>query len=303
MQLTLSKEVQDPGGVGNSVSCTRLLQSKYKAINMVIPVPTASSSFMPSNSHVQTKLKLPGFGLYMATKENERRSFNVRAKDKKRRRIVEEQPVVILVGILGENKKPKRCETLPVSVLPSATPAAVVEAAVAKQNAFNKRFNGNLNYRLVFRDGSQAISIPGTNPPEPFTLMRYKEASGFGSSKITFFLRVRDVVADLEEAIESDSNSDEEMGEDDNESFTTSASRPAFGQNQMSENQNDESSSHNEKQNLKESEVSMMVNCSTCGENYSVLEIEEHADLCADYVVELPDPIPLAYDKMAAQFA
>ena len=253
MQLTLSKEVQDPGGVGNSVSCTRLLQSKYKAINMVIPVPTASSSFMPSNSHVQTKLKLPGFGLYMATKENERRSFNVRAKDKKRRRIVEEQPVVILVGILGENKKPKRCETLPVSVLPSATPAAVVEAAVAKQNAFNKRFNGNLNYRLVFRDGSQAISIPGTNPPEPFTLMRYKEASGFGSSKITFFLRVRDVVADLEEAIESDSNSDKEMGEDDNESFTTSASRPAFGQNQMSENQNDESSSHNEKQNPKES--------------------------------------------------
>ena len=50
-------------------------------------------------------------------------------------------------------------------------------------------------------------------------------------------------------------------------------------------------------------QVSMMVNCPTCGEKYSVLEIEEHADLCADYVVELPDPIPLAYDKMAAQFA
>jgi hypothetical protein len=40
-----------------------------------------------------------------------------------------------------------------------------------------------------------------------------------------------------------------------------------------------------------------MVNCPTCGGKYPVSEIEEHADLCADYSVEQPDPLPV--DKAA----
>ena len=41
---------------------------------------------------------------------------------------------------------------------------------------------------LVFKDGSKVETIPRTDPPEPFTLCRYKEVSGFGYSRIKLFL-------------------------------------------------------------------------------------------------------------------
>ena len=98
MQLIISKEVDGLGGGGNSqirsrnvsnVSQTHLLQSKV----MATPVPLASSS--PCN--FQTSFKLPGFKAYKASKEKERRGFDIRGKEKKRH--IEAQSVVILVGI------------------------------------------------------------------------------------------------------------------------------------------------------------------------------------------------------------
>ena len=47
--------------------------------------------------------------------------------------------------------------------------------------------NGS-NYMLVFKDGGDIEFIPGTDPPEPFTLQRYKEVSGFGYSRIYLYL-------------------------------------------------------------------------------------------------------------------
>ena len=144
-----------------------------------------------------------------------------------------------------------------VSVQTTAMPEAIVEAAMTKHVAFNKRFNGDLTYCLVYRDGTKVRFIPGTNPPEPFVLMRYKEASGFGYSKIAFFLEVQNVLADLREVIEFDSNSD------DNDSFTATASQPTFAENEMVQ-----ISQKNEKDVC---EVVMMVNCpTTCGGKYPV---------------------------------
>ena len=166
MQLIISKEVDGLGGNSqirsrnvSNISQTRLLQSKVIAT----PVPSASSS----SRNFQTTFKLPGFQAYKASKEKERRGFDIRGKEQKKRHI-EAQSVVILVGIMGANKKPKRCETLPVSVQTTATPEAMVEAAVTKHVAFNKRFNGDLTYRLVYRDGTKVRHIPGTNPPERY---------------------------------------------------------------------------------------------------------------------------------------
>jgi hypothetical protein len=291
MQLIVNTEINCLGG-GNSqirspdvsnVSRTRMSQSNIIAT----PVPSTSSS---TRTHVQTKL--PGFEFFKASKEKERRGFNIRGKGKKKRHI-EAQSVVILVGIMGANKKPMRCETLPVNVQTTATPVAIIEAAVTKHVAFNKRFNGDLTYRLVYRDGTKVRYIPGTNPPEPFVLMRYKQASGFGYSKITFFLEVRNVIADLREVIESDSHSDDIDDDDDDDgddnSFTATASRPTFGENELVE--------ISQKSEKEPCEVTMMVNCPTCGGKYPVSEIEEHADLCADYSVEQPDPLPV--DKAA----
>ena len=84
--------------------------------------------------------------------------------------------MVISVGIMGENDKPRRSETLPVSVETTAAAESIVEAAISKHVAFNKRFDKRHSYRLLYKDGSCVRSIPGTSPPEPFTLLRDKEA-------------------------------------------------------------------------------------------------------------------------------
>ena len=63
-------------------------------------------------------------------------------------------------------------------------------AATKKHGDFNRRFendNGS-NYMLAFKDGGDIEFIPGTDPPEPFTLQRYKEVSGFGYSRIYLYL-------------------------------------------------------------------------------------------------------------------
>ena len=41
---------------------------------------------------------------------------------------------------------------------------------------------------LVFKDGGDIEFIPSTDPPEPFTLQRYKEVSGFGYSRIYLYI-------------------------------------------------------------------------------------------------------------------
>lgn len=66
----------------------------------------------------------------------------------------------------------KRGENLPLKILPSATDKDILVASIAKHRAFNKRFDGKSEYRLVYKDGSEVKSIPGTSPPEPFTLNR-----------------------------------------------------------------------------------------------------------------------------------
>ena len=83
---------------------------------------------------------------------------------------------------MGENEKPRRSETLPVSVETTAAAESIVEAAISKHVAFNKRFDKRHSYRLLYKS-----LVPGTSPAEPFTLLRYKEASGFGWSKIIFY--------------------------------------------------------------------------------------------------------------------
>ena len=70
---------------------------------------------------------------------------------------------------------------------------------------------------LVFKDGSVVNNIPGTDPPELFTLCPYKEMSGFGYSQIKLFLvplfeeKINDLKSLLEDTDSESSSSDEEM--------------------------------------------------------------------------------------------
>ena len=64
----------------------------------------------------------------------------------------------------------------------------ILTAAIKKHSDFNKRFDNGENYAPVFKDSSCVEFIPGTDPPELFTLERYKEVSGYGYSQIFLYL-------------------------------------------------------------------------------------------------------------------
>ena len=84
--------------------------------------------------------------------------------------------------------KIKRGETIPLKVNSLATHDEILAAAIKKHGDFNKRFDSEGNYQLVFKDGRRVNFIPGTDPPESFVLQRYKELSGFGFSRIALYL-------------------------------------------------------------------------------------------------------------------
>ena len=133
---------------------------------------------------------LPSFAAFKATKEKERQnSFSTnstRTKNKKRK--TKDQQVTIQVGVMDEFFKVKRGETIPLKLATSSTADVILAAAMKTHSDFNKRFDDGGNYALVFKDGSCVEFIPGTDPPELFTLERYKEVSGYGYSRIFLYL-------------------------------------------------------------------------------------------------------------------
>ena len=82
----------------------------------------------------------------------------------------------------------RRGQSIPLKVGSSVTAEAILSAAVKKHSVFNKRFDCGVMHKLAFRYGSFVEHVPGTDPPEPFTLLRYKEMSRFGYSWIYLYL-------------------------------------------------------------------------------------------------------------------
>ena len=69
-----------------------------------------------------------------------------------------------------------------------ATHEEILAAPIKKHGDFNKRFDIEGNYQLIFKDGNKVNFISGTDPPESFVLQRYKDLSGFGLSRIVLYL-------------------------------------------------------------------------------------------------------------------
>ncbi|RUA05411.1 MAG: hypothetical protein DSY43_04625 [Gammaproteobacteria bacterium] len=157
----------------------------------------AQNTTKPSSS---IKFSLPSFASFKTKKESDRQSsFHHRSNSKKRK--IQEKEVTIQVGVMDDDDMTiKRGETIPLKITSTATAQAILEAAVKKHAAFNKRFDHEREHSLVFKDGSKVTVIPGIDPEESFTLKRYKEESGFGYSRIAFYLfpvLVRNVVDEL----------------------------------------------------------------------------------------------------------
>ena len=137
---------------------------------------------------------LPNFQAFKSKKESERRSFFSSGKGKgQEREKVEEEMVAISFVVMKDVDTVKRGETLSLKVPSTATTKHIIDVALKKLASFNQRFDQNERYTLIFKDGSEATHIPGTNQEEVFTLKRYKEESGFGYARITLYLLPRPI--------------------------------------------------------------------------------------------------------------
>ena len=62
------------------------------------------------------------------------------------------------------------------------------------------------------KESSIVDSVPGTDPPEPFTLQKFKEVSGFGYSRIYLYL-IPDTDNSDDEEMDHDSLDDNDIGQ------------------------------------------------------------------------------------------
>ena len=161
---------------GNSVARLTNVTSSGNSWSSEVPTGSRSKEFLLQN-----------FQTFKRKKEKERSSFFV-CKNSRKSSTKVDNDVVIYIGLMKEMCQVKRGEWLPLKIRSSATRDDILKAAVEKHTLFNKLFNPNVQYKLVFKDGCDASKIPGSDPEESFTLSRYKAVSGFSYGKIKLFL-------------------------------------------------------------------------------------------------------------------
>lgn len=144
-------------------------------------------SFVPAKDasteqeHSRAKTVVQQFFKYREGKEAERRMFS---KSKKKSM----KTVKISVGIMNKQKtgmRPIRGKSLPLHVDPSWSSERLLGAAIKKLKDFNQDMK-DVEYILLYPDGSQIKNIPGTDTP--FTIELYKEAVGKSYQRITLFV-------------------------------------------------------------------------------------------------------------------
>lgn len=85
----------------------------------------------------------------------------------------------------GGGLKPVRGKTLCLSTDPDITALDLLNHAVKKMRDFNKDLDEG-PFVLLYPDGSEVITIPGTQ--RPFTLQTYKAEIGRSYQRITVFI-------------------------------------------------------------------------------------------------------------------
>lgn len=109
------------------------------------------------------KRKAMSLNSYMKTKSSEQQSGSA-FRSKKKVNKDDNKEVIINIGLkqLCEvGLKTIRGKRLPLRVPQSATYAMLLEKAVQKWSAFDKKFDGSQNYVLLFEDETHAQFMPG----------------------------------------------------------------------------------------------------------------------------------------------
>lgn len=258
-----------------------------------VPSTTASSSASSIaktstnssgiNGSKKKPVTLKCFNAFKSGKEKERSSFFVRKKGVKRAK-VNDSEVKITIGIMDDVNKIKRGESIPLKVSPTSSPEEILNLAVEKHATFNKRFNRKLKYTLVFKDGREVATVPGTDPEESFTLGKYKEVSGFGYSQITLYLVpfVNKKLNDLHAVIQDSDSDSSSVDNFPNPSLQLTIEEELVSQNIFGiSNLPSTIPGSSVMQPSTSASCIMKVECPLCYVSFPINEVEQHADGCS----------------------
>ena len=137
---------------------------------------------------LQEKPKTRSFEDYMACKKKQQQSGS-KFRPKKKVKVNPDELVTINIGQMrncGNDLKPIWGKRLPIQVVKSAGYARILSKGMEKWAAFDRKFDPEEDYVLLFEDGSHAVYLPGQE--EDFQLEKYKTELGKDYKRITMYL-------------------------------------------------------------------------------------------------------------------
>ena len=137
---------------------------------------------------LQEKLNTKSFKEYMVCKTKQQQSGS-KFRPKKKVKVNPEENVTINIGLMrntGNDLKPIWGKRLPIQVPKSAGYARIMSKGIEKWQAFDRKFDPEEDYVLLYEDGSHALSLPGQE--EDLQLEKYKTELGKDYKRITMYL-------------------------------------------------------------------------------------------------------------------
>ena len=156
-------------------------------------LPTEGQEAGPSSSKLvfgkPVTNKAKSFEDYMACKKKQQRSGS-QFRPKKKLKATHDENVTINIGLMrlaSNDLKPIWGKRLPIQVPKSASYARILSKGIEKWVAFDRKFDGEEDYLVLYEDGSHALYLPGQEG-EDFELEKYKNELGRDYKRITMYL-------------------------------------------------------------------------------------------------------------------
>lgn len=109
------------------------------------------------------KKKAMSFNAYVRSKSDEQKG-GCNFRSKKRPKLQEDEQVTIMIGMkqfIADDLKTIRGKRLPIIVPKTATYSILLDKAMLKYQAFDRKFDAMKKYVLLYEDGSEAQFMPG----------------------------------------------------------------------------------------------------------------------------------------------
>ena len=143
---------------------------------------------VPNQPKSSTAMRAKSLEDYLSVKKKQQQSGSQFRPRKKAKRSSDEN-VTISIGLMkiaGNDLKPVWSKRLPIQVPKSAHYARILNQGIEKWVAFDRKFDGEEDYVLLYEDGSHALCLPGQE--EEFELEKYKTELVRDYKRVTMYL-------------------------------------------------------------------------------------------------------------------